>query len=149
MNELTFKVFDKVSKKISPPFSVFGEFTLLGAWSSWVAHVRDASEVSIGLSCLADLVLLRSTGVKDINGVEIYEKDIVHWGHIKGYEENYPRKAVVEFSPDLSFKTFNLGECDHTFRFGNFTYRSTENALEVIGHSLSSPELALQVDDYS
>ena len=148
MNNITFKVFDKLSNKLSPEFSVFGEFTLLGTWSSWIAKERNVSENSINLSHLADLVLLRSTGAKDINGVEIYEKDIVHWGHVKGYNESHPRKAVVEFTPDLSFKTFNLGENNHTFRFGNFAYRRTEHALEVKGNSLTNPELSQEVDDY-
>jgi len=77
-------------------------------------------------------------GCKDVNGVDIYEDDIVHWGHIAGYTENYPRKAVVELSPDISFKTFNLGENNHRFRFGNFAYKNTEKALEVIGNNIEN-----------
>jgi uncharacterized phage protein (TIGR01671 family) len=84
--------------------------------------------------------VMQFTGLTDVSGVEIYEGDIVHWGHIKGYEEYLPRKAVVEFSPDLTFSTFNL-ENNHKFRFGCFSYRNTNNAVEVIGNIHQNPEL--------
>lgn len=80
------------------------------------------------------------TGLHDVTGEEIYEGDIVRWGHIAGYEEYNPRKAVVEFSPDLTFATFNL-EKNHKFRFGNFAYRNTDDALEIIGNIYQNPEL--------
>jgi uncharacterized phage protein (TIGR01671 family) len=86
------------------------------------------------------VTLMQFTGLHDKNGVEIYEGDIVHWGHIKGYEECLPRKAVVEFSPDLTFSTFNL-ERNNKFRFGSFAYRNTESAVEVIGNIYQNPEL--------
>ncbi len=80
------------------------------------------------------------TGLYDVCGEEIYEGDIVKWGHISGFEECTPRNAVVEFSPDLTFSTFNL-ERDHKFRFGNFAYRNTNDALEIIGNIHENPEL--------
>jgi len=80
------------------------------------------------------------TGLHDVTGEEIYEGDIVRWGHIAGYEEYNPRKAVVEFSPDLTFATFNL-EKNNKFRFGNFAYRNTDDALEIIGNIYQNPEL--------
>jgi uncharacterized phage protein (TIGR01671 family) len=83
------------------------------------------------------------TGLLDINGVEIYEGDIVYWGHISGFEEYTPRKAVVEFSPDLTFSTFNL-ERNHKFRFGSFAYRNTKDAVEVIGNIHQNKELLNQ-----
>lgn len=81
-------------------------------------------------------------GLLDIHGVEIYEKDLVRWGHIKGYEENKPREAVVEFKPDLCFKTLNLGQYNHTFHFGNFAYADVINkAMEVFGNTYENQDI--------
>jgi len=88
---------------------------------------------------------MQFTGLKDKNGIEIYEGDVVHWGHIVGYTEINPRKAVVEINPDISFKTFNLGDNNHTFKFGSFAYQDTSVALEVIGNIHENPELLEQV----
>lgn len=81
------------------------------------------------------------TGHNDRNNVEIYERDMVMWGHIDGFSESRPRKAVVHLEPSLCFKTFNL-ENDHTFKFGNFAYaRVLDKAMEVIGSLDKTPEL--------
>lgn len=70
-------------------------------------------------------------GLKDINGVEIYEKDKVMWGHLKGSIERTPRKAIVEMSPEIAFMTYNL-EHNHRFGFSNFMYEQTHKTMEVI-----------------
>lgn len=80
-------------------------------------------------------------GVKDIHGAGIYEDDIVRWGHIAGYEELVPRLAVVEFTPEIAFRAFNLGENNHRFGFSNFAYRRTDCALEVVGNRYHNVEI--------
>lgn len=87
-------------------------------------------------------LLMQFTGLKDKNGVEIYEGDLVKWGHIDGYEEYKPREAVVRLEPALCFDTFNLGKNNHTFHYGNFAYaRSIDKAMEVIGNIHEHSEL--------
>jgi len=80
-------------------------------------------------------VWMQFTGLHDRNGREIYEGDIVKWGHLEGNIENPVRIAIVEFDPDLQFRCINL---DHIFRFGCFMYPS--EALEVIGNIYENPE---------
>ena len=79
------------------------------------------------------------TGLHDKRGKEIYEGDIVKWGHLGGwYTENPARIAVVVINPDIQFDCINL---KHTFHYGQFAYKDTHNALEIIGNKWENPEL--------
>ena len=95
--------------------------------------------------------LMQYTGLKDKNGIEIYEGDIVKWGHTLGYgEEAWHRVAKVEFSPDLQFKILHYIDSktlekkptdNYIFQFGRFSYQETHKYLEVIGNIYENPEL--------
>lgn len=74
---IKFRVFDRVSRQMSPPFSLFGEFTMLGAVFAWLDHVRKVADGTCGLLQLNDIEVVQFTGLRDVNGVEIYEGDII------------------------------------------------------------------------
>lgn len=89
-------------------------------------------EIGVGLE--------QYTGLKDKNGVKIFEGDIVLWGHVEGWEElSGARHAVVSLDPALQFNCFK--PMSHVFEWGSFMYTNTEQAMEVIGNIHENPEL--------
>lgn len=80
--------------------------------------------------------LMQYTGMKDKNGNNIYEGDIVMWGDMAGLHEKPVRVAVVRFDPDICFDS-NVG----IFDYGNFAYKETDKYLTVIGNVYANPDL--------
>ena len=78
------------------------------------------------------------TGLFDKNGKEIYDGDIVKWGHAREWSRENPiRIAEVKINPDIQFHS-QVG----VFKFGNFAYAdSIDKDLEVIGNIFENIEL--------
>lgn len=83
-------------------------------------------------------ILMQYTGLLDKNKIEIFEGDIVKWGHLNQWSREQPHRiAEVKFNPDIQFHS-QVG----VFNFGSFAYRdTTETDLEVIGNIYEHPEL--------
>ncbi|RXA82586.1 YopX family protein [Latilactobacillus sakei] len=80
--------------------------------------------------------VMQYTGLKDMNGVEIYEGDVVKWGDQPNCHESLIRIGVVKFNPDIQFIT-NVG----IFEYGRFAYKETNKYLTVIGNKFQNTEL--------
>ena len=76
-----------------------------------------------------DLVLMQSTGLKDKNGKEIFEGDILT-------SQNYPVKGVVEFRTDLGLWVHYLKGYNYFEYLGNVA-----GSKEIIGNIYENPEL--------
>ena len=97
------------------------------------ANLDDTAEIKDLTNCEID----RWTGLKDMHGREIYENDIVVWGHhCPECTENPIRVAVVRMNPDIQFYEVRM---DKVFEYRCFGYRDTSH-LEVVGNIRETPE---------
>jgi uncharacterized phage protein (TIGR01671 family) len=77
----------------------------------------------------AEVVLMQSTGLRDSNGVEIYERDVVR---IKGVRQ----PGVVTYNG----KEFGLLDSKNKF-YAGYKWEDWERYFEVIGNIFENPEL--------
>lgn len=70
------------------------------------------------------------TGVMAINNKEIYEGDLVKWGHLNESSREIPhRLAAVVIDPDIQF----INHDGYVFHWGTFAYaRTASKDLEVV-----------------
>ena len=107
----------------------------------------------VKLMNIDSVVLMQSTGLKDKNGIEIYEGDVVKWSDGEYKSDSNPRVAVVEFTPELAFYAINVKDfgsnCKYTgragyghkFGYSNFIYKDTDKHFEVVGNIYENKEL--------
>lgn len=125
MREIKFRVWD-------------GEemFSLSEAMKDGIVGVQDWSTFAFELeSYFDDVVLMQYTGLKDKNGVEIYEGDIVEYKDFSGglllFKEQPKSKGVVKI---------NLAKGIYLKGMGTFEGQK----VEVIGNIYENPELITQ-----
>jgi len=75
------------------------------------------------------VMIMQGTGLKDRNGVEIYEGDIVRWGKHSGETED----AAIQWNPN---------NCRFVWRnsFG-FDEAEAKSFMEIVGNIYETPQL--------
>ena len=110
--EIKFRIWDKINKK------------WLNCFNANLLNIGDLSNVE----------LMQYTGIKDKNGVEIYEGDIVL---IRIDKTNILHKTVVKFKHG-AFIADIIGDNDYIYLF-HFGFNKDD--FEVIGNVWENPEL--------
>ena len=114
MREFKYRAWDK-ENKVMCDVEMLGEVILKIKGSEWENR--------------EDFVLMQSTGLRDSNGVEIYERDVVR---IKGVRQ----PGVVTYNG----KEFGLLDSKNKF-YAGYKWEDWERYFEVIGNIYENPEL--------
>lgn len=86
-----------------------------------------------------DIVLMQSTGLKDKNGKEIFEGDVVTDGHTTGDIKNHPTLGFYMVDDNGIERFFSDGSTIEDFEED---VETVAKILEIIGNIYTNPELA-------
>ena len=86
-----------------------------------------------------DIVLMQSTGLRDKNGKEIFEGDVVTDGHTTGDIKNHPTLGFYMVDDNGIERFFSDGSAIEDF---DEDVETVARILEIIGNIYTNPELA-------
>jgi len=137
--EIKFRAFDTYTKQmIFTGFAPFGEVLTFGAIEQWLdKHPKPETPSLLRVN---DVVIMEFTGLKDKNGKEIYEGDILAYKSSHSRHEGKIFNNVVEFALGQSL-------CGWRMRNKSCVVKATPykfGCSEIIGNIYENPGLLKQ-----
>lgn len=144
MRDSKFRAFDKRKKVwVAEGFHIFGECTLFGLIQIYCLENRENGECS--LERMNEIEVTEFTGLKDKNGKDLYEGDVLRTLHFQTESTiNYMFHKVVYDEVRGTFNAINVMNKDEEITTnGNcFLYVALKDkTCEVIGNVFETPEL--------
>lgn len=125
---------------MSPPFVLFGEMLLMGLIHSWQEHEEKEQGLTLephdSLLRLNDLEVGQWTGLKDINGKEIYEGDLLV------FDDDHDEDKLNPITVHWNSKFCSIAMKRKGWMFDHF-FGEAGDAMDciIIGNKYENPEL--------
>jgi uncharacterized phage protein (TIGR01671 family) len=135
MRQIKFRAWDKGKRRMSlQPFTIQEVF-----YNGGDTYAEELNEINDR----DDLILMQYTGLKDKNGKEIYEGDIVSLNGVIGYGQPIKENHAVicdNGSPKIN-NGYEYVFLEEFVFVGNSKHEEFHNDTEIIGNVWENPEL--------
>lgn len=137
MREIKFRAWDNKYKEMIPDIHIAPEYDWLVLSDNDALAERD----NRGRKSSEEYILMQYTGLKDKNGQEIYEGDVITWEGVDGSQS-----AVVTWCEGLAKFCVEFDvEFDADGPAYGFSKQESESRITVIGNIYKNPELLNEV----
>lgn len=136
MRTIKFRAWEKTKNKMFFPSSI--------SWKEGKILCLNWSEEDVKEAVLEDAILMQFTGLKDKNGVEIFEGDILLLGLLYYSERETPQRFIVssnDFYGDCCYLEAIQQGLQKLIDIGEDEERKDTDFIEVIGNVHNNPEL--------